>query len=340
MGSKGSSAPPPDPRLIEAQIRSMGVQDDVIRRIMANAESLAPLQREQMQFGLEAARTGFEQSQADREWMLTRRAMLSGVQDQLVQDARQFDRAQRTDELAAEAGADANAAAANARAQSSRALTRAGIMPGSGRAAAQDARLQLGQTALLAGAKNNARRAARAEGYALTDRASNALAGYPAMGMQATGAGAGLAASGVNIVNAGAAGMHAGFGQAAGVAGQMGANATSMYGAQASYKNAQDQLAAQNDPFNTILGAATGVGTSWALNKSDRRLKRDIVAVGTDERTGLALYEFAYRDGDGRRFRGVMADEVERVDPGAVHYDDLGFARVDYARLGLEMVEV
>ena len=38
-----------------------------------------------------------------------------------------------------------------------------------------------------------------------------------------------------------------------------------MYGAQANYKNAQDQIAAQNDPFNTILGAAAGVGTSWAF---------------------------------------------------------------------------
>jgi len=341
MGSKGgSSAPPPDPRLVEAQIRSMGVQDDVIQRIMANADTLAPIQREQMEFGLDAARAGFAQSQADREWMLTRRAMLSGVQDRLVQDARDFDRAQRTDELAAEAGADVNAAAANARDQSQRAMTRMGVMPGSGRAAAQDARMVLGQTAMLAGAKNNARRAARAEGYALTDRATNALAGYPAMGMQATGAGAGLAASGVNIVNAAGAGMNAGYGAAAGVAGQMGSNATGMYGAQASYKNAQDQLAAQNDPWNTILGAAAGVGTSWALGKvSDRRLKTDIVQVGRDERTGLNLYEFAYRDGDGRRFRGVMADEVERVDLQAVSYDDLGFARVDYARLGLEMTE-
>jgi hypothetical protein len=341
MGSKGSSTPPPDPRLIEAQIRSMGVQDDAIQSVLANSAALAPLQRDQMQFALDASRQGFKQSQEDRDWMLTRRSMLSGVQDSMVQDAREFDRAQRTDELAAEAGADVNAAASSARQQSARAMARMGVMPGSGRAAAQDARMQLGQTAMLAGAKNNARRAARAEGYSLDDRANNALAGYPAMGMQATGAGAGLAASGVGIANAGLAGMNSGYGAAAGIAGQMGQNATSMFGAQASYKNAQDQLAAQSDPTNMLLGAAVGVGTSWATGgMSDRRLKTDIVAVGRDERTGLGLYEFAYLNGDGRRFRGVMADEVEQVDPKAVMYDDLGFARVDYGRLGIDMVEV
>lgn len=40
-----------------------------------------------------------------------------------------------------------------------------------------------------------------------------------------------------------------------------------MYGAQASYKNSQDQIAASSDPFNTILGAAAGIGTAWALKK-------------------------------------------------------------------------
>jgi hypothetical protein len=51
----------------------------------------------------------------------------------------------------------------------------------------------------------------------------------------------------------------------------MGSNATSMYGAQASYKNSQDQIAASNDPFNTILGAAAGgagaVGMAYGLKK-------------------------------------------------------------------------
>ena len=41
----------------------------------------------------------------------------------------------------------------------------------------------------------------------LTDRASNALAGYPAQSMQATGQGAGIASNGINNANAGAGGI-------------------------------------------------------------------------------------------------------------------------------------
>lgn len=55
-GGKGSSAPPPDPRLVEAQIKSMGIQDDAIQRIVANAERLQPMQEEQMQLGLDATK--------------------------------------------------------------------------------------------------------------------------------------------------------------------------------------------------------------------------------------------------------------------------------------------
>lgn len=351
MGSKSSSAPPPDPRLVEAQIRSMGIQDDAIGRILANSESMLPLQREATQFALDQARQGaadarvaVADSREDRNWMLTRRAMLSGVQDRLVADANKFDENQRADVLARQAGADASIAISRARESSARDLARRGIMPGTGRA--DDTALVLGEAATKAGAMNTARRAARQEGYALTDRATNALAGYPAMSMQATGQGASIAAGGasvaaggVNVINAGAAGMSSGYGQAASVAGQMGANATGMFNAQASFKNAQDQIATSSDPFNTILGAAAGAATTKFM--SDPRLKTGVVPVGRDERTGLTLYEFAYIGAtDGKRYRGVMADEVERNYPEAVAYDDLGFASVDYGRLGIEMVEV
>jgi hypothetical protein len=337
MGSKSSSAPAPDPRLVEAQIRSMGIQDNAISRILANSESMLPLQRETTQFALDNARQGVQDSREDRNWMLTRRAMLSGVQDRMVEDANKFDVDQRADTLARQAGADASIAIANARASSARDLARRGVMPGTGRS--DDTALVLGEAALKAGSMNTARRAARQEGYALTDRATNALAGYPAMSMQATGQGASMAAGGVNVVNAGASGMNSGFGSAATVAGQMGANATGMFNAQASFKNSQDQIAASSDPFNTILGAAAGAATTKFM--SDPRLKTAVVRVGQDERTGLNLYEFAYIGAtDGKRYRGVMADEVERFDPKAVAYDDLGFASVDYGRLGLEMVEV
>ena len=158
MGTSSSDAPPPDPRLVEAQIRSLGVQDDAIGRIIALSEQMAPLQREATQFALDQSRLSATQGQEDRTWMLGRRAELTKLQDRMVQDANTFDARVRGDELAQEAGADAQVAISNARATSGRELARRGIMPGSGRAG--DARLVLGEAALMAGAKNTARRAA------------------------------------------------------------------------------------------------------------------------------------------------------------------------------------
>lgn len=265
MGSKSSSAPAPDPRLVEAQIRSMGIQDEAIQKVLANSEAMMPLQKEQMQFALDTSKAAYDQSQQDRTWMMGRRNQLSGLQDQLVTDAKSFNEGERGEELAGEAAADVTSGFTAARGQSMRALARQGVTPGSGRAMAMDQNLQTAQALALAGGKNSARAAARTEGRALTDRATNALAGYPSMTMTATGQGAGFGANGLSIANTGLSGMNSGYGMGSQMAGQMGSNATSMWGSQANYKLGSDRLKADNDPFKTILGAATGVGMNWAL---------------------------------------------------------------------------
>jgi hypothetical protein len=92
----------------------------------------------------------------------------------------------------------------------------------------------------------------------------------------------------------------------------------------------------QSDPVMGLVG--TGIGAYAAL--SDRRLKQDIELVGRDERTMLPLYEFAYKSDPSRRFLGVMADEVEAYMPEAVRESEDGYKYVNYAMLGIEMVEV
>jgi hypothetical protein len=236
-GGKGGDMPAPDPELISAQIKSMGIQDSAIERIMANAESIAPLQREQMQFGIDANRAALENSQADREYSLERRAALSGLQDKLVSDANSFDTEARRNELAGQAGADVEQAFAAQRGATGRNLARMGINPSSGKFAAMTGQMDMAQAAAKAGGMNMARTAARTEGRAMTDRATNALAGYPAMGMQATGQGAQMAAGGINIANSGLQGLNSGLTTGAQVAGQMGSNASSMWGQQANAYN-------------------------------------------------------------------------------------------------------
>lgn len=339
-GKGGSNAPPPDPRLIEAQIRSMGIQDSAINQMLANSARMAPIQEEALKFGLLTSQKAWDQSQQDRDFALGRRGMLAGVQDRIASDANNFNEANRTADLRAQGMADVSAASSAARGSAMRDFGRRGM--NIGRLEDAFARQGTSQAAAAAQAGFMARNAARQEGLQLTDRANNALAGYPAMASGLSGSGAGFGGLGQGYANAGLAGMNSGYGAAGGMAGQMGQNAAGMYNAMGNYKNGQDQIAASSDPFNTILGAAAGIGTSWALGKvSDRRLKTNIKLVGRDEQTGLNLYEFSYiNDASARRFRGVMADEVEARYPTAVQYDDLGFASVNYAMLGIEMVEV
>jgi hypothetical protein len=338
-GKGGSSAPPPDPRLVEAQIKSLGIQDESIQEIMKTARSMAPIQQEQMQFGLDSSKKAYDQSQEDRSWMLGRRGILSGAQDTMAADAANFNTEAKQEELAGKATADVNSAFSSARDQSARSLARRGINPASGTAIATDNQMTLAQAGAEAGAANNARTAARTEGRALTDRVTNSLAGYPSMATGATGAGAGFGANGLSIANTGLSGMNAGSVAAGSMAGSTGANAAQMYGTMGNYKSGQDTVNKGDSPAAT-LGALASAGSLAYMAFSDRRLKENIVLVGKDEATGLNLYEFNYITNPNVRFRGVMADEVQACMPAAVVTTSDGYLAVDYSQIGIEMVEV
>jgi hypothetical protein len=81
-------------------------------------------------------------------------------------------------------------------------------------------------------------------------------------------------------------------------------------------------------------------GAAALYTASDRRLKTNIELVGRDERTMLPLYEFEYINGSGRRFLGVMAQDVLETHPDMVFTMPDGFMAVNYAGLGIEMMEV
>ncbi|WP_141339699.1 tail fiber domain-containing protein [Bradyrhizobium sp. USDA 3458] len=95
---------------------------------------------------------------------------------------------------------------------------------------------------------------------------------------------------------------------------------------------------AQLQQNNAALGGLFGLGSTALyggmkyglnpLNWSDRRLKRDIRAIGVKLPSGVNLYEYRYLWDDAPRV-GVMADEVEAVAPAAVH-EISGFKAVDY----------
>ena len=90
-----------------------------------------------------------------------------------------------------------------------------------------------------------------------------------------------------------------------------------------------------NDGFGMMSGTMGMMG----MGMSDRRLKENIVRIGTHP-LGFGLYLFDYKpayrgvSGDGRQF-GVMADEVETVMPLAVATHPFGHKTVNYAMLGI-----
>ena len=86
----GSSTPAPDPRLVEAQVRNLGVQDDMIKQIIGNSNDMAPLQKEQTQFALDSSKLAQQQAQADRDYAIGRRDQLTGLQDQMISEAKNF----------------------------------------------------------------------------------------------------------------------------------------------------------------------------------------------------------------------------------------------------------
>jgi len=98
-----------------------------------------------------------------------------------------------------------------------------------------------------------------------------------------------------------------------------------------------NQLAAQQANQQARAQQASNIGTIGSiLAFSDIRLKENIVMVKAKD--GYCLYEFNYIGDDETRYRGVMAHEIEKVNPDAVTEID-GYKAVDYDKIG-ESLEV
>lgn len=114
------------------------------------------------------------------------------------------------------------------------------------------------------------------------------------------------------------------------------ANMESIYnnqytGLQDIYNQKVGQSNAQTSGLFGLGAAGLGAyGLYAGLAASDKRLKTDIRKVGeTEEGTNIYLYRFK---GDPKTQMGVMAQELEKTDPEAVH-DVGGIKMVDYSRV-------
>lgn len=340
MGSKG--APPPDyTPLAEASAEAARIQAGLGREQLAfareqydrSAPILEGIANQQM-----AAQN--EQMAQARDYYNYQRDTYRPLERGIVADAQRFNTEAYRNQLAGQAAADAGRAFGISQQQNQRAMASMGANPNSGRFAGMQNATGLQQAAMRANAMTGARNQAQQMGYARK--------------LDAAGLGRGLAGA--------SAAAYGGASQAGSMAGQNAQSAGQNYmgnmaiGSGTIAQGQQMQLSGLSNILNNqtsayvntsgsllgdIGGALGGAAAAYtAFGGSDRRIKENIKEVGVDQRTALTLYEFNYKGDVDRRFRGVMADEVELSYPDAVYDTDLGFMAVHYDMLGIELKEV
>lgn len=317
MGGK-SSPPPPDysglERVAQQQLDFSKAQYAEMKPFVTRlATTMADAQSQQM-------------AQA-QDYYDYQRSTFRPVEQGLVRQAQEFDTEAYRQQLAAKAAADAAKAFQGSQGVMMREATRRGVNPASGAFGAASNANAMGLAAMQAGAANQARQQAEQTGWArkmdVTGLGRNLAGASAAAYGGATAAGQ---AAGGTMMSAGNQYMQ-GLQQGAGTLGSIASGQASMYNASMN----------QSDPIMGLIG--TGIGAYGAF-KSDRRLKENIEVVGRDERTMLPLYEFEYKGGTGKRFLGVMSDDVKERFPQAVFTMPDGYEAVNYAMLGIEMIEV
>lgn len=258
------------------------------------------------------------------------------VEKEVVKRALDYNTDEEMEKRAARAKTDVATQFDNQRGQVTRNMGRYGLRPDAGRFAAINMEMAANEAAASAGAADKGREEARTYGHALLMDAASLGRNLPAN--QATSAGVAMNANqSAAAIDSNAArtstavmdstrGWYGGALQGTGQAGQIYGNqyATQMSGYNASLNYASQGRGQSMEMVGAIAGAA-------ALAFSDRRLKSDIERVG-DFAPGIGLYDYTM---SGRRFRGVMADEVEKVRPDLVRTDPAGYQMVNYAGLGL-----
>jgi hypothetical protein len=112
------------------------------------------------------------------------------------------------------------------------------------------------------------------------------------------------------------------------IAAQGSANQTVAAGAAAMPATTTGVTTAPDNSGYALLGSA--IGTAGKLALSDRRAKKDIAKIG-ELNDGSNVYSFVYKgDPNQRQHIGLMAQEVRKRTPSAVHKLPSGYMAVDY----------
>ena len=256
--------PAPDPELERGQIEDMRVRMGIAKDQWAMAKQMQPLQKDQLQFGLDASKTAYEQTQADRRYALEKRGAYDAALDGVLAETKKFNQASRTNELGQQAAADVSRIWSIAQEQGQRGRSRAGINPISGKAIMAGQMEELGEASARAEAKRAVREAARQEGLNLNKANADMLGGFGAMASQLSPTSANLGWSGVNVMNEGTQGINAGYGTGAALSAAVGSNAANMYNLQSNLhtQSVVDNANRKGELMGTIAGAGGTLGAA------------------------------------------------------------------------------
>lgn len=330
-GGGKNKAPPPDPRMGEAAVRMMELNEAQFADYQDNERPwLRGLSDEVMGLGRESSRLARDQfgfsrnvanrqlGQADQQMAMAKsqvdRANAMGdyqldnmrwhdqryrnvavpFEDRLLQDVNRFDTQAYRDEQVNAAKADVGASFGRMGLQASRNAGRMGIT----RAIRATNDVGMEQAKAEAAAAYKTEQAARQVGLSSKMQMYGGMRGLAGLGATSAQLATGAAGAGTSAIGVGMGGLNAGMG-AMGIGnsalGAMNAGGSSMMGAAGGYLQGNNnalagynsgmgagisglgqysslgiqsaQANAQNDPFNTMLGAAAGIGTSWAMGK-------------------------------------------------------------------------
>ncbi|SDX74148.1 tail fiber domain-containing protein [Roseicitreum antarcticum] len=270
----GKSAPGPDPRMGEAALMSAQTGE----RYLAHMQ------------GLSSITQGW--AEEDRERYQT---TFQPLEDQMIEDAQNYDSPERRAAAASEAVADVRQQSAMAGQQRNRQMGAMGVNPASGRFAGETRRAGTAESLSAAGAGNMARRQVEAGGEARMASVVNmgrGMAVNPATSMGMAG----------NMSAQGHTGAMQGHGQMANIFGQQ-------------HSAQMAQFNANNSTMGGIGGALGSIVGALPFTSDENAKKNKSKAIGVlDAVKNMRVEQWDYKagEGDGGRHVGPYAQEFQR----------------------------
>lgn len=323
-GKKGSKAPAPDPQIGEAAKMQAQISREWLdfsrEQFTISNERQADMDALTKKITNQQLATQKQANAWAKEDRNRYKTIFQPLEDRYVQEASNWDSAERQAQMAGEARADVMNNAAAADQQNQRQMASMGVDPRSGRFAGVDRSTGLSTALASAGAQNNARNTVRQQGMSMRADAANMGKGLPS---QAAGA-AGLGLTAGNSALSGNLANNAAWNQGTNIMGQGFSGAMTGYGSQAGILNQQygNQLnawAAQNASSNANsagmwggIGSLAGMAMQSFSSKDFKEDKNEIDGA-LDAINAMPVEEWKYKDGiaDGGRHIGPYAEDFQ-----------------------------